>query len=242
MIRSSLSVLFAILFVFSGKYEGVNGQGPVQQWLEVGREVAEDLVGLLGDVPIPFINNFPAPGAQPAAPAPAPAPPAQTNTPTPRIVLINGKYYLTFDTAAAPSPAPAPRPRPIPAPRDPLDAIEHPLLTLYNILNPPPAGMRPNVQQVIVPFGRPSPSPSPSPLPLPIPHPGPCHNNCGCGSGSPNKPCKPERVRIVVVDDCNDKKSSSDESSSGSDESKSQEVDVVVPREGRKTIHYRVRN
>lgn len=244
MIRSSVFGFVTILLVFSVNYEQANGQfffnnndTPLQMWLNVGRAVADDAVQLIGNLPLPFLNNNNNP--QPAVPAlptvnvlPA-ARALPASPPVPRIVLIGGKPFITFDPAPATAPAPAiinfPNQINLPDPIiSAVNAIEHPLATLLNILQKAPAA--PSPPFVFPPTVRP---------PLPECHQGPCNSGCGC---KPNKPCQPERVRIVVVDDCDKKKSSSEESRSGSSESKSDEVDVFVPRHGRKTINYRVRN
>jgi hypothetical protein len=213
MVHSAVFALLSIALVFSS----VNGQG-VSPWLEVGRSVASSFIDLLGDVPIQIPNI---PMSAPAAPAVSPS---NTVAPTPKLVTINGKNYITFDYAvASPSPSASPAPaqtRPI-IPINPLDIykfLESAAGYGYIATIPPTTTSRPSFPS----------------------HPGPCNNGCGCVAPPPcqGPSCKPEQVRIVVVDDCNDKKSSE----SCSDESKSDEVDVVVPRTGSKTIHYRVRN
>lgn len=180
----------------------------VSPWLDVGRTVANSFIDILGDFPVP-LPNIP---TLPAAPAAAPAAPAVA--PTPRLITINGRNYITFDYAAPAPPATTTTSRPI---VDPLRFYQWLEQARYIATIPPP----------------------PATTPHPPHHHGPCHHGCGCAPAPCHGPsCKPEQVRIVVVDDCNDKKSSE----SCSDESKSDEVDVVVPRKGSKTIHYRVRN
>lgn len=73
------------------------------------------------------------------------------------------------------------------------------------------------LQQLIQSLSKP-PSPSPSP---------PKHSSsCGC------KKCKPERVRIVVVDDCKDKSKSCSEESH----------EIKVPAKGCRTLKYKLTN
>lgn len=228
MVRSSVFGFISILLVFSVKYEQVNGQdSPLTTWLNVGRAVANDFVDLLGDIPIPLFNNMP---QSPPAVVPTQLLPSPMTPPTPRIVSIDGKPFITFDAAPAVVPAPAPTPS-----RDAWNTMDNPLWALYNFFYPTPAApAQPSILPSI--FFPPVVKP-----PTEHQHHGPCHHGCGCSSKT-NKPCQPERVRIVVVDDCEEKKSSSEESSSDSSESKSHEVDVVVPRHGHKTINYRVRH
>lgn len=125
--------------------------------------------------------------------------------PTPSNVDPLLALLIQLSQSSTPAPAPAPAPAP--------SIVERKIL---NLIRPPVSA--PITQPIIVPVPK---------------HPGNCHSGCGCSYRGPQ--CKPERVRIVVVDDCNDKKSSE----SCSSESSSHEI--VVPRTGSKTIKYHVR-
>lgn len=209
------SVAFIILSATIA-ISGVNCQADT--WINVARDVSSDFVNFLANFPIPFLDNFQVPPVVPVGPRPVLPP---TAPPTPRVTIINGQPFLVFDPATT-RPNPPPVPSPSVSPRDTLG----PLLSLYQLLNGLNSGHQ-NPGNIIT-------LPRPSP---PAHHNGPCHSGCGCGCKGPE--CKPERVRIVVVDDCNDKKKKKS-SESCSSESKSDEVDIVVPRTGPRTMTYRV--
>jgi hypothetical protein len=235
MTKSSAFFLFLTYFAVSS----VNSQPDV--WLNVARDVSVDFTNFLANFPVPFLDSFQVPPSLVGPNIVIPSSSAAT-APVPRITIVNGQPVLTFEPASSrPIPSsPTPSPALLPNIRDHWDALDHPLLSIYRILNGPNPGLSaplrnlPNLPGQIITIPSPSPSSSlawPSP---PHHHHGPCHSGCGCKGPA----CKPERVRIVVVDDCNDKKKKSSESCSS--ESKSDEVDVVVPRTGRKTIRYTV--
>ncbi|KAG5674828.1 hypothetical protein PVAND_004774 [Polypedilum vanderplanki] len=99
------------------------------------------------------------------------------------------------------------------APFDPISEIWNVFLELYGSpqVKPMPMPQQPSQWPIIV-----GPQPQSPQKPTPAPcstTPAPCSN------------CEPEKVRIVIVDDCNEKKSSE----SCSEES--DEVDIIVPRE-----------
>lgn len=223
IMSKSANFVFISVFIVSC----VNGQPDT--WLNVARDVSVDFVNFLANFPLPLLDNF---ATSPSAAPIISRPP--TTAPTPRVTLINGQPFLVFDPVPSRLSVPPPSSS-LPSIRDPWDAVEHPLLSLFRLLNglnpQMPAPMH-NVQSEIISLPSPSLSPSSSHS-----HHGPCHSECGCGSKGPL--CKPERVRIVVVDDCNDTKKKSSESCSS--ESNSEEVDVVVPRTGRRTFHYSVK-
>ncbi|CAG9799010.1 unnamed protein product [Chironomus riparius] len=204
MAVSKFSFIFIALIIASN-YSPACGQAtrtPVDFWLTFGQQLTSNVLNWLLNldiIPDDLLNDISAP----SLPAPTPA---SINPNQIRISFVNGQPVILPLNAVVPA-APAPlKPAPQPAPIDPTWQLWKVLFDLHSPPKPAPI------------------------IPAPLPHhnyivattPSPCHTTPKCPGGD----CKPEKVRIVVVDDC---KNHHESSESRSEES-SEEIDVIVPR------------
>lgn len=210
---AALKISFAfVLLIIASNYNPACGQAqrtPQDFWVTFAELMAQDVATWFTNLHI-FDDPMPA--------VPATAPAVTIIDPSQRIVTINGQQFI-IPAPAAPAPvAPATAPTPaVPAMKE--DPINDFLRQFYQLYSG-----RPNVNSPMpMPMSMPMPKPSVPAMPA-MPTPAP---PCGTTTPKPCSDCKPEQVRIVVVDDCNDKKSSSESCS----EESSEEVDIIVPRE-----------
>lgn len=212
MAVSKISFIF-IALIFASNYSPACGQAartPVDFWLTFGQQLTSNVLNWflnLDLIPDDIVNELTVP------PTPAPLNPNPMNPNQIRIAIVNGQPVILPANAPAPSvPAPVvPAPQPAPAPVDPTWQLWKVLWDLYAPQKPAPVQPAP-VPNYIIPTTQ-----------------SPCTTTQKCQGSE----CKPEKVRIVVVDDCKNKKHSSESCS----EESSEEVDVIVPRKKHSRWH-----
>ena len=206
MAVSKFSFIF-ISLIIATNYSPACGQAartPADFWLTFGQQLTSNVLNWflnLDIIPEDILNN---PSASPAqAPTPAPNNPNQI-----RISFVNGQPVILPPNAIVPAaPAPlVPSPQPAPAPIDPTWQLWKVLFDLYSPPKPAPSTPAPLPNNNFIVATTPTPY-------LTIPK---------CTGGN----CKPEKVRIVVVNDCENHHDSSENRS----EESSEEIDVIVPR------------
>jgi hypothetical protein len=219
---------FKVSFAFVLLVAAVNGQAarsPADFWTTFAEGLTQDVLAWFANADV-----FPNPAeSTSAAPPKVPCPPVGSPS---QVIYIRGRPFNfppTSDKAAAelyaelaglgaPSAAPTPA-QPAAASFDPWNEIYKIFLSLYGVSQPMPQ----------------PPAPAPAPAPAapwyppqshPQPHrptPAPPCSTTPAPCTAPG--CQPEKVRIVIVNDCEEHKSSSESCSE-----ESEEIGVIVPR------------
>lgn len=202
--------LFIVAMIIASNYSPVCGQAvrtPQDFWISFAERIGTNVINWILNADI-FPDD------------PTPSSPAAR----PQISVITQPQQPQTVT-------PAPMPN---QPSDPTSQFIQTLLALSggNIVprpTPAPAtgifvpGVPAPATGIFVP-GVPAPNNGPFVPGVPAPAPAPCHTTPKCSA------CQPEKVRIVVVDDCKDCKDESHSSESCSHEESSEEVNVIMPR------------